>query len=60
MHYLSIKTKLNYFLEIVASNKGIIIANVIIIEGLKSQYKRPKEKITIQNSFLYNISIIIK
>tara|TARA_B100001105_G_C21968442_1_gene263827 strand:- start:101 stop:283 length:183 start_codon:yes stop_codon:yes gene_type:complete len=60
MHYLSIKTILNYFLEIVASSKGIIITNVIITEGLKSQYKRPKEKITIQNSFLCNISIIIK
>ena len=44
----------------VASSKGIIIAEVIITEGLKSQYKRPKEKINIQNSFFCKISIVIK
>ena len=38
-------------LDIIANNKGIIIIIDIKTEGLKSQYKSPKEKIVIQNSF---------
>ena len=48
---------LNYFLADVAKSKGTIITSVIKTEGLKSQYRRPKEKTRSQNSFLWNIFI---
>ena len=41
-------------------NKGAIITNVIITEGLNNQYKRPIENINIQSSFFFNNSIFYK
>tara|TARA_B110000196_G_scaffold47426_1_gene37942 strand:- start:145 stop:297 length:153 start_codon:yes stop_codon:yes gene_type:complete len=43
--------KKNYFFELVAIKRGIIITNVIGTEGLNNQYNIPNEKIIIQNSF---------
>ena len=42
-----------------AISKGIIITKDKDMDGLNSQYDKPKEKITIQKTFLFKICIII-
>ena len=41
----------NYFFEVTAIKSGTIIIKVRTIDGLKSQYNKPKENINIHNSF---------
>ena len=52
LNALIIKKILNCFFEVVTRYNEIIVADVIKTEGLKSQYKRPKEKIIIKNHLL--------
>ena len=50
---------MNYLSNNSAISKGVIITKDKDMDGLNSQYDKPKAKISIQKTFLFKICIII-